>query len=172
MGDVIKCLEPMKMKRVLSYNFVDCDAGASELAMLKTVKGEARRYVINEPLNIVVSTDVGNLHVMTAHGFIFDGRSGPEIADCYVPNLGGINERVAWLMHDALGYAQSLAFKPTNRILRYFLRDICRYSCVKSWLVEVAVGASRSWYGTPRKDDWCYSNLGKVETLWVPMQKS
>lgn len=164
-------IEPMKMKKVLSYDFIDCADGMASLSNLVTTRKEARRYNLDEPIHLVVKTDVGTLHVKTLSGFIFDGRSGPEIVDRYVPNLGSIDERVAWLMHDALGYGQSLAFKPTNRILRYFLRDICKYGLVKSSLVELAVGASKSWYGPPKKTEWCYANVGRVDTMWVPSLK-
>ena len=164
-------IEPMKMKMVLSYEFVDSEPGRECLAGLETTRKEARRYNLDKPIHLVVKTDVGTLHVKTLAGFIFDGRSGPEIVDRYVPNLGSIDERVAWLMHDALGYGQSLAFKPTNRILRYFLRDVCKYSPVKSWLVEFAVGSSHSWYGPPKKTEWCYANVGRVDTMWVPSLK-
>lgn len=164
-------IEPMKMKKVLSYEFVDCDAGRKCLSGLETTRKEARRYNLDASIHLVITTDVGTLHVKTLAGFIFDGRSGPEIVDRYVPNLGSIDERVAWLMHDALGYGQSLAFKPTNRILRYFLRDICKYGLVKSSLVELAVGASKSWYGPPKKTEWCYANVGRVDTMWVPSLK-
>lgn len=80
--------------------------------------------------------------------------------------LNVLDERAAWLMHDALGYAGSLGFKETNIALKLFLRDICGYRKTKAEAIRIAVSLSRSWYGRPKPTDWCYANLGLVETTW------
>ena len=98
----------------------------------------------------------------------FDGRSGPPIIDWYVPNLGSLEERALWWMHDCLGYGESLDFWHTNRALRLGLRDQAGYRATKAWAIERAVSISKSWYGTPEPDDWCYNNITKVSTLWIP----
>ena len=153
------------MKGVFGYTIL---TGASCIMDIKEMKDRKRRYLLERPVAMEVTTDTGILNVRTEPGFVFDGRSGPVCIDWYAPNLGSLDERMAWLMHDALGYGQSLGFHDTNRILRYFLRDICGYRKSKAWLIEQAVSISKSWYGTPDPSDWCYNNITKVSTLWIP----
>lgn len=157
---------PMEMKKVISLEIVE---GADALIAVVPSKNKDRKYPLDSVVHTIVTTDVGILHCRTEPGFIFDGRSGGPKLDWYVPNLGKLNERALWHMHDCLGYGQSLAFKPTNRILRYALRDIAKYRPSKSYLVELAVGLDKSWYGTPKPSEWCYANVGKVKTEWFPV---
>lgn len=151
------------MNGVFGYTIL---TGASCILDIKEMKGRRRRYLLERPVAMEVTTDTGILTVRTEPGFVFDGRSGPSCIDWYAPNLGSLDERMAWLMHDALGYGQSLGFNDTNRILRYFLRDICGYRKSKAWLIEQAVGLDSSWYGPPQEGDWCRMNIGKVFTCW------
>ena len=137
------------MKSVYGYTFY---TGASTLLNVKEQKSSKRRYVLTAPVHFSVDFDDGTLEVVTHPGFVFDGRSGPRIADIYAPNLGSLDERAAWLMHDALG--------------KLFLRDICGYRKTKAEAIRIAVSLSRSWYGRPKPTDWCYANIGLVETSW------
>lgn len=141
-------------------------SGASFLLDLKEMKGNKRRYILDHVVVYDVEFDCGTLRVQTEPGFIFDGRSGPSCIDWYAPNLGSLDERIAWHMHDALGYAGSLGFKETNIALKLFLRDICGYRKTKAEAIRIAVSLSRSWYGRPKPTDWCYANIGLVETTW------
>ena len=143
------------MKAVYGYTFL---TGASTLLNVKEQKGAKRRYVLAAPVRFCVDFDDGTLEVVTHPGFVFDGRSGPRIADIYAPNLGSLD--------DALGYAGSLGFKETNIALKLFLRDICGYRRIKAEAIRIAVSLSRSWYGRPKPTDWCYANIGLVETRW------
>lgn len=150
------------MKAVYGYEFV---RGANALFDLK--ENAQRRYVLSEPVGIRVFTDSGIFMANTETGFIFDGRSGPRIADLLVPNLGTLEERTAFFLHDCAAYAQSLGFAETNLLLKYFLRDMCAYSNFMSELVRKAVSISKKWYGFPQSpDDPWYCNIGKVTTKW------
>lgn len=155
------------MNCVESFNF---KTGASALFELEELKHPAnfRRYFLGGPVEYEVHTDSGTLRVRTESNFIFDGRSGPSIVDLYAPNLGSLEERVAWHMHDCLGYAQSLDFRDTNLMLKYFLRDICGYRRTKAELIRIAVSLSKSWYGFPEPGDEWFNNVGKVLTEWRP----
>ena len=104
----------------------------------------------------------------TAAGFEFDGRSGPKIVDWYTPNLGTLAEILCWLAHDCNGYGQDLDFTDTNLLLFVMLRDLAKYRTSKAAVIQLAVSVSKSWYGTPKENEWCYKNLGKVSTMWVP----
>lgn len=150
------------MKAVYGYEFI---TGASALFDLK--ENALRRYILNDPVEIKVFTDTGVFIAKTKPGFVFDGRSGPRIADLIVPNLGTLDERTAFFLHDCAAYAQSLGFADTNLLLKYFLRDMCTYSKFKSELVHKAVSLSKNWYGFPQSaDDPWYCNVGKVNTEW------
>ena len=140
--------------------------GAVALLDLVESKKLNRRYPLESRVEYDVMFDDGILHVATAVGFMFDGRSGPSIIDWYAPNLGSLDERLLWHMHDCLGYAGSLDFWHTNRALRLGLRDVVGYRASKAWLIERAVSVSKSWYGVPDEDDWCHMNIGKVFTIW------
>lgn len=142
--------------------------GADHLLALTELKSLNRRYDLHGPVAADFMFDDGTLHVETKAEFLFDGRSGPPVIDWYAPNLGSLEERALWWMHDCLGYAQSLDFWHTNRALRLGLRDVAAYRASKAWAIERAVSVSKSWYGTPNPDDWCYNNLGKVNTIWTP----
>lgn len=143
-------------------------SGASTLLNLRELKTKKRRYCLGHVVVYDVLFDDGTLRVQTDPGFVFDGRSGPACIDWYAPNLGSLDERIAWHMHDCLGYGGSLGFKDTNRALRFVLRDQAGYRASKAWMIERAVSLSRSWYGRPSPSDWCYSNIGLVSTIWVP----
>ncbi|MCF0203694.1 MAG: hypothetical protein HUK12_00020 [Muribaculaceae bacterium] len=159
------------MNAVYSYSFVrgaDYDKGREDLNNLIESKKSKRRYLLEHPIYMVAECDTGRLLARSEAGFMFDGRSGPPLIDCIVPNLGTEDERAGWLFHDLLAYGDSLNFRDTNRFLRLFLRDQAGYSKFTAWLIETAVGIDDSWYGPPSKDDWCRCNIGKVTTIWIP----
>lgn len=133
-------------------------------------QNDGRRYPLEAGVRLSVVTNQGTLHVQTAPGFTFDGRSGPKIVDWYAPNLGNIYEKVSWLVHDCNGYGQDLSFKDTNVLLYAMLRDLAEYRPSKCALIQLAVSLSDSWYGEPEKDDWCYANRNLVSTLWIPKE--
>lgn len=132
---------------------------------------DSRRYSLEDAVALSVFTNFGTLHVFTEPTFKFDGRSGPKIIDFYVPNLGSIGERVCWLVHDINGYGMDLTFNETNALLYAMLRYI-GYSRSKALTIRNAVSLSKSWYGTPKPDDWCYENLGKVSSLFIESEAS
>ena len=105
--------------------------------------------------------------MQTEPGFVFDGRSGPKIVDWYVPNLGNLYEKMCWLTHDANGYEKDFGFKDTNILLYVMLRDLAEYRTTKANMVQLAVSMSKSWYGEPKPDDWCYANRNLVSKLWI-----
>lgn len=130
-------------------------------------ENDERRYPLYGDVRLVIMTNQGDLHVRTATPFVFDGRSGPKIVDFYAPNLGTIEERVCWLVHDCNGYGLDLSFKDTNVLLFAMLRDLAGYRPTKATLIQLAVSISKSWYGEPDPCDWCYGNKGLVSTEWV-----
>lgn len=133
-------------------------------------QNDGRRYPLEAGVRLSVVTNQGTLHVQTAPGFTFDGRSGPKIVDWYAPNLGNIYEKVSWLVHDCNGYGQDLSFKDTNVLLYAMLRDLAEYRPSKCAVIQLAVSLSDSWYGEPKEDDWCYANRNLVSTLWIPKE--
>lgn len=149
------------------YGF-EIKTGASALFNLEESRALVRRYLLEKEVRIIIHTDDGDLECWTGPNFIFDGRSGGPLLDWYAPNLGTLEERIAWYFHDVLGYAQSLDFKDTNRLLRLFLRDICGYRAAKAWLIEKAVSISKSWYGWPKDGEWCSFNKDRVNSRWIP----
>ena len=153
------------MNCVYGYTFF---TGADALLNIVEKKCWKRRYPLMDPVRFKVEFDDGFLDVLCERGFMFDGRSGPHCLDWYAPNLGTLDERSAWLMHDALGYAQSLDFRRTNMALKFFLRDVCGYRKTKAELIRKAVSLSKRWYGRPKPTEWCYSNIGLVNTIWTP----
>lgn len=155
------------MKAIYGYDFL---TGASTLFRVKQTK--ARRYPLPNPVEVSVKTDCGILHARTEAGFEFDGRSGPSLVDWYVPNLGSLDERLGWWLHDALAYGQSLSFYDTNLFLKLWLRDMCAYSSFKSEIIRKAVSVSKSWYGVPTPGDPWFCNVGKVMTEWRPNGKA
>lgn len=133
-------------------------------------QNDGRRYPLEAGVRLSVVTNQGTLHVQTAPGFTFDGRSGPKIVDWYAPNLGNIYEKVSWLVHDCNGYGQDLSFKDTNVLLYAMLRDLAEYRPSKCAVIQLAVSLSDSWYGEPKEDEWCYANRHLVSTLWIPKE--
>lgn len=129
---------------------------------------DERRYPIGGYLHYMVDTNQGTLQVMTAPGFMFDGRSGPKIVDWYAPNLGTLEEIVCWHAHDCNGYGQDLSFEDTNILLFAMLRDLAHYRTAKANVIQLAVSLSKSWYGEPKEGDWCRANIDKVRTVWIP----
>ena len=127
-----------------------------------------RRYTLDGHVHVMIATSQGTLQVMTAPGFVFDGRSGPKIIDWYTPNLGTLEERVCWYVHDCNGYGLDLSFADTNLLLYAMLRDFAKYRTSKAALIQLAVGLSDSWYGEPKEGEWCYCNKDKVKTVWIP----
>lgn len=144
--------------------------GAEQLLNLVESKAFNRRYILEDRVHSRYTFDDGILDVLTEPGFMFDARSGTPLLDWFCPNLGTLAEREAWRAHDCLAYAQSLDFWHTNRALRLILRDQAGWNPKKAWLVEKGVSINRSWYGKPSPKDWCYSNIGKVSTVWVPKE--
>lgn len=149
--------------KVLGYEFT---SGRSCLEAL--VENDFRRYPLDEKISLVIYTNQGNLHVVTTPGFMFDGRSGPKIVDWYAPNLGTLEERICWFVHDCNGYGLDLSFEDTNILLFAMSRDLAGYSSRKASVIQLAVSLSKSWYGEPKEGDWCRANLDKVKTLWMP----
>lgn len=136
----------------------------------RIVKNDARRYPLKGRVQLAIYTNQGTLHVTTAAGFTFDGRSGPKIVDWYAPNLGNLYEILCWLTHDCNGYGQDLSFKDTNILLYAMLRDLADYRPTKCAVIQLAVSLSDSWYGEPKPSDWCYANRKLVSTLWIPKE--
>ena len=152
-------------KSTLKVVRVEFAEGRQMLASLK--QNRERRYTLDEGVLLSVVTNQGTLHVQTAPGFVFDGRSGPKIVDWYAPNLGSLEERLCWVVHDCNGYGQDLSFADTNVLLYAMLRDLADYRQTKCTTIQLAVSLSSSWYGEPKPDDWCYANRNLVSTLWV-----
>lgn len=154
-------LSKSKLK-ILGYDF---KSGRECLESIKTNK--KRRYTLADAVTLDIYTNQGVLHVKTEAGFEFDGRSGPKIVDWYAPNLGTLEERICWYVHDCNGYGLDLSFKDTNVLLYAMLRDLAKYRSSKASLIQLAVSLSDSWYGEPGADDWCHVNIGKVSTIWA-----
>lgn len=150
--------------KVLGYEFKE---GKELLESLK--QNKRRRYPLPTETRVDIVTNQGILYAVTKPYFEFDGRSGPEIVDWYVPNLGTLEEKICWLVHDCNGYGQDLSFEDTNILLFAMLRDLAHYRASKAALIQLAVSLSKSWYGMPKKDDWCYSNIDKVITVFEPI---
>lgn len=148
--------------KVLGYDFFD---GRNIIEELE--ENERRRYPLRGRIQFAIYTNQGTLHVSTGAGFEFDGRSGPKIVDWYAPNLGSLEEKLCWFAHDCNGYGQDLSFKDTNILLYAMLRDMARYRKTKATTIQLAVSVSKSWYGLPKPDDWCYNNRNLVSTLWM-----
>ena len=151
--------------KVLGFELL---SGRASLENLK--ENDERLYIPYEEINLTVRTNQGTLHVVTAPGFEFDGRSGPSIIDWYAPNLGTLEERLSWYVHDCNGYGLDLSFEDTNVLLFAMLRDLAHYRTAKANVIQLAVSLSRSWYGEPKKGDWCLCNVGKVRTVWIPKE--
>lgn len=144
---------------------VEFSEGRRLLSDLK--QNRSRRYPLDGGVRFSVITTQGTLHVQTAPGFVFDGRSGPKIVDFYAPNLGSLEEKLCWFAHDCNGYGQDLSFSDTNILLYAMLRDLAKYRKTKATTIQLAVSVSKSWYGIPKPDDWCYRNRNLVSTLWI-----
>lgn len=149
--------------KVLGFKF---DYGRDQLGMI--TQNDRRRYLVEGAISLTVFTNQGELKVTTAPGFVFDGRSGPKIVDWYAPNLGTLEERLCWYVHDCNGYGLDLSFEDTNVLLYAMLRDLAKYRTVKANVIQLAVSLSKSWYGEPKEGDWCRCNVGKVTTVWIP----
>ena len=151
--------------KVLGFEIV---SGRASLENIK--ENDERRYVLYGEVNLIIHTNQGTLNVVTAPGFVFDGRSGPKIIDWYAPNLGTLEERLCWFVHDCNGYGLDLSFEDTNVLLFAMLRDLAHYSTAKANVIQLAVSISKSWYGTPKPEEWCFANMGKVRTCWIPSE--
>lgn len=149
--------------KVLGFKF---DYGRDQLGMI--TQNDRRRYLVEGAISLTVFTNQGELKVTTAPGFVFDGRSGPKIVDWYAPNLGTLEERLCWYVHDCNGYGLDLSFEDTNVLLYAMLRDLAKYRTAKANVIQFAVSLSSSWYGEPKDGDWCRCNVGKVTTVWIP----
>lgn len=151
--------------KVVGYDFIH---GKEWLSSIE--QDDSRRYSMYGPVDVTVRTTQGDLHVATEGGFVFDGRSGPKIVDWYAPNLGTLEERLCWYVHDCNGYGLDLSFEDTNVLLYAMLRDLAKYRTSKAALIQLAVSLSSSWYGDPKEGDWCRCNVGKVRTCWIPSE--
>ena len=151
--------------KVYGFEFMN---GKGRECLEKIVQNDTRRYPLCDEVNLLIRTSYGTLNVVTALGFMFDGRSGPKIVDWYAPNLGTLEERICWFVHDCNGYALDLSFEDTNVLLYAMLRDLAHYRNAKANVIQLAVSLSSSWYGEPKESDWCHCNIGKVRTVWIP----
>ena len=151
--------------KVYGFEFMN---GNGRECLEKVVQNDSRRYPLLDSVSLIIRTNQGTLHVVTAPGFVFDGRSGPKIIDWYAPNLGTLEERLSWYVHDCNGYGQDLSFEDTNLLLFAMLRDLAGYRTSKASLIQLAVSLSKSWYGEPKERDWCRANIDKVRTVWIP----
>ena len=115
--------------RVLPKAVYSITGNYQHLYDIEKFKVGDRRYQLQELVNYKVITDLGTLECIFKPKFEFDGRSGPSIVDWYVPNLGTILERLAWLTHDGTGYATCLDFKSNNHLL-YLKRMKVIYSII------------------------------------------
>lgn len=149
--------------KVLGFELV---SGRASLENIK--ENDERRYVLYGEVNLIIRTTQGTLNVVTSPGFVFDGRSGPKIVDWYAPNLGTLEERICWFVHDCNGYGLDLSFEDTNLLLYAMLRDLAAYRTSKANVIQLAVSLSKSWYGEPKDGDWCCANIDKVRTVWIP----
>ena len=133
-------------------------------AVLKALKfNKARWYRIPSFISFVLHTkEHGDIQFNVFGDFYFDGRSGPWCVDWFEPNLGPLNKRLAWLVHDLLGYATYFDFSTTNEILRQLL-IIAGDSKIKASTVRYFVGRDDSWFGVPVVGDKFYPNIGKFE---------
>ena len=147
--------------KVLGYEF---KIGKELLENLE--QNKERRYPLPSEIRIDVVTNQGVLNVSTEPNFEFDGRSGPAIVDWYAPNLGTLEERICWFVHDCNGYGKFLSFEDTNLLLFAMLRDLAGYRKSKANVIQLAVSLSKSWYGPPKPGDWCCSNVNKVRTTF------
>ena len=151
--------------KVYGFEFMN---GKDRECLEKIVQNDTRRYPLCDEINLLIRTSYGTLNIVTAPGFMFDGRSGPKIMDWYAPNLGTLEERICWLVHDCNGYGQDLSFEDTNLLLFAMLRDLAGYRTSKANVIQLAVSLSKSWYGEPKEGDWCRANIDKVRTVWIP----
>lgn len=151
--------------KVYGYDFVD---GRGRECLERLRPNGRRRYPLDDEVNLMIYTSQGTLNVVTSAGFMFDGRSGPKIVDWYAPNLGTLEERICWLVHDCNGYGLDLSFEDTNLLLFAMLRDLAKYRTAKASVIQLAVSLSKSWYGEPKEGDWCRANVDKVRTVWMP----
>lgn len=156
----------MKTERKLIKHIKNWTGNYQAIFEIENHKVADRRYKLPDAIDLRVETDLGTLFAHFDKGFEFDGRSGPKIVDWYAPNLGTVFERLAWLLHDGLGYATCLDFKSTNRFLSVWLRDEACYNRIKSSVIETAVSLSKSWYGYPDEKDTWYCNIGKFNLIW------
>ena len=145
-----------------------CLSGGDCITALKESKSFKRRYPLDSDVEYYVITNQGKLHIFLKKGFEFDGRSGTPICDFVAPNLGSIKERFTWLTHDVNGYDLDLSFSDTNNLLWAMLVYLCGYSKFKASIIRYAVSLSKSWFGKPKKNDWCYKNVNKVSARWFP----
>ena len=148
-----------------AYNFE-----ASNLeALLLLEKNKERLYLLPGPTDIKVATNCGVLHISIERNFMFDGRSGGRCIDWYVPNLGTLDERICWLVHDCNGYAKCLDFKTTNKLLYVMLRDLAGYSSFKAKVIQTAVSLSKKWFGQPNSKSKLYEfqNDKNLKIRWI-----
>ena len=129
--------------KVYGFEFID---GKGRECLEKVVQNDTRRYPLCDEVNLLIRTSY----------------------DWYAPNLGTLEERICWLVHDCNGYGQDLSFEDTNLLLFAMLRDLAGYRTSKANVIQLAVSLSKSWYGEPKEGDWCRANVDKVRTVWIP----
>lgn len=142
----------------MKYQFL---YGSQYLWLLEESKKWDRRYTLKGDVSFIISWNGDKYRYDFLEGFMFDGRSGSPLLDWFAPNLGNIEERLAWLCHDANGYATLLSFKETNKLLYDMLVELCYYWKIKAKTIQCAVSVSDSWYGEPKPGTWYCENKGK-----------
>lgn len=112
--------------------------------------------------------DEGVFIVHIREGFLYDGRSGGPLVDYLAPNQGNQKESAMWLVHDALGYPETMSGEFDNDLL-YAAMDCNKYG----WLTRNAIDAAvRLTVGTWKADQWWQvqepyiKNRGLVCCLW------
>ena len=153
----------ISLKKLVIYSVSISESGAETLMSLEKLK--PRWYRCNGRIAVTLHTNYGIIVIETLEGFLFDGRSGPWILDWYEPNLGTLDKRIAWWVHDVLGHGTSFDFKTTNEILRQLL-VIARDRKTKASLVRYSVSLSSSWFGVPKKGDKSFPNMDKIAVTY------
>ena len=61
--------------KVLGYEFVD---GLGRDCLENIVQNNMRRYPLFDPVNLIIRTNQGSLHIVTAPGFVFVVAAAPK----------------------------------------------------------------------------------------------
>lgn len=123
--------------KILSYRH-------SEI-LLKPI--DQRSFLMGNAGWVVLRTDIGDLEIRWEKGTWLNARSGPIIADYFIPHMGNQKTLACWVVHDFLGYDYGISFKTINDNLDQML-ELAGHSDFKSDVVEFAVGLTDDWFGT------------------------